>query len=171
MILLLLFQMARFAEENHHKFEMRNARELEDIKDIDCGDKTCFLSYHFEQVCKIFLPTNSSKCNIPCMESGCEHEIHKAVMCPIWTCSEYSTTTSTSSTSSTTTSTTPDDYSTTTFDTTTSEPPNPADGLVIGFWISILFNFVFVLGFSLFAGLWIKKQLVRRRLLAERAER
>jgi len=37
---------------------------------IDCGDKLCHLEYHVVKLCTIYLHTNSSSCQIPCLMDG-----------------------------------------------------------------------------------------------------
>jgi len=72
---------------------------------VDCGSKQCTLEFHFKEKCAIFIPTNSTDCEIPCKTNGCKVETHHFISCPLWFCTPHSTT-STSSTSTSTTSAT-----------------------------------------------------------------
>lgn len=61
---------------------------------IDCGDKVCYLIHKIVESCVVYLATNSSQCQIPCILDGCEFRIYNGVRCAIWTCESYPTTTS-----------------------------------------------------------------------------
>jgi hypothetical protein len=96
---------------------------------VDCIDKKCYLVHQLRQVCVIPLPTNNSLCDIPCLTSGCDHETHRSIVCPIWLCKPVRTTTTplattttplTTSTATTTTTRSTTTYSTTTTTTTSS---------------------------------------------------
>jgi hypothetical protein len=148
--------MANFAAEvNEESFE-RNIREA---KDVNCGDKECSLFYHFKDVCKIFVPTNDSFCDIPCKTSGCKVETHREITCPIWTCHEIVTTSSPSSTTDPNPNPNPDP----------NPDPNPATHL--GFGLSVLFNVLLVIVVVGIFIWWIRKKTMAWRLRRERIRR
>jgi hypothetical protein len=102
-------------------------------KKVDCGNYECYEEYRMETNCIIYLETNQTQCNIPCLMTGCKTEVHHFTMCPLWICNEKPTT----STTSTTTITAP---------MTTSKwiPPTPKN-CEMSFWIysSIVLNIFF----------------------------
>jgi hypothetical protein len=58
---------------------------------IDCGDKVCYLTYEILESCVVYLPTNSSECQIPCKLHGCKTRILNGVRCALWQCDLYPT--------------------------------------------------------------------------------
>lgn len=54
--------------------------------EIDCDQKTCFLEYHFQKVCSVVSNNGAENCNVPCVLTSCNYELHKNINCPIWTC-------------------------------------------------------------------------------------
>lgn len=58
---------------------------------VDCGDKKCYLTYKIVESCVVYLPTNNSHCEIPCILDECQTKILNGVRCAIWTCEFYPT--------------------------------------------------------------------------------
>jgi hypothetical protein len=146
--------MAQLAEDVNGDLLERGVREA---KDINCGDKECSLFYHFKDICKIFLPTNNSQCDIPCKTSGCKIETHHEITCPIWNCHEISTTTS----STLTTDPNPDP----------NPSPNPDPNTNLSFGLSVFFNVLLVtVAFGIFIW-WTRKKCITWRLRREQLRR
>jgi hypothetical protein len=141
--------------------DLESFRTHRELSGVDCGDRVCELSYHFEQVCKLFLPTNNSQCKIPCLETGCDFEIHKMVQCPVWTCEHYTTTTSTSTSSSPTTAFSNLTTSSPPLSTTLS--PDSTDSSTY-LYISLGFNVVFIILSFVTIAFWLKKKYLAYRL-------
>jgi hypothetical protein len=140
-------------------------------EEVDCIDKKCYLVHQLRQICVITLPTNNTDCSIPCLTSGCDHETHRNIVCPIWLCEPH-TTTSTTSTTSTTFSTTSTTLSTTehtttttatsttTSSSTTTAPPIPTSCHSVLLYLSVGLNVVLIVSFLvlLFYFLKIRKE-------------
>jgi hypothetical protein len=116
---------------------------------VDCGSYECYQELRMESSCIIYLKTNHSQCNIPCVMNGCKTEIHHFIMCPIWICDEKITTSTT--TSSTTTTHT---ASTTTFIPPTPQPNPRHCEMSVWMYTSIIVNIFF---FAIIAALLVYK--------------
>jgi hypothetical protein len=115
-------------------------------------------------------------CQIPCVTSGCDHETHRSIVCPVWLCkpsyttTSSTTTTKTTSTSSSSTTTATGPSSTTTAISSTSTPSQITTGLPppvpfpvschsVLLYVSLFFNVALVIGLII---LLIKYLKVRR---------
>jgi len=77
--------------------------------------------------CHIYLQTNSTDCQIPCVLTGCDVQHRPHFKCPIWICKQKSSTTSTTTTTTSDVTTSTIASSTPAADSTTTFPkPDPA---------------------------------------------
>ena len=111
---------------------------------VECNNTSCSSSSSFQKRCPIFIGFPPS-CDVPCHLEGCKIEYHRNIMCTLWACHEKTTTT-------------PSPMPTPT------PMPTPSSSVENGLVTSVIFNVLFIIGFSLIAGKYYKTRRANQNL-------
>ena len=131
----------RFARSQNQSSNLNQAEaDLKNVTmeaEIDCYNKTCFLTKIFQARCAVYIG-QPPLCEIPCKLEGCKIEFHQNMICSIWSCHEKSTTTM--------------------MPIPTPTPIPSSNSVENGLVASVFFNVLFLLGFSLVVGKYLRKR-------------